>query len=217
MAITVGYLTDQAATKYLDEAGDDISESAWLKYYNLAQAMIVGLVPSAFATGVLLDLVAGVVQSLPASTVELISLPMNMPAGVPGAVIRETNLEIMNECCPGWTAETAAATVEHFMRIPGNNMQIMVYPRNDGKGKVLAQVARTPDLVVEDAGDTWKNQEIALGDKYAGAILNAMMFNAYDEDSDNPGNAGRADIHYTRLIQSLGLKEARQTKREGKQ
>lgn len=214
MAITVGYLTDQAATKYLDEAGDDISESAWLKYYNLAQAMIVGLVPSAFATGVLLDLVAGVVQSLPASTVELISLPMNMPAGVPGAIIRETELDIMNECCPGWTQEAASATVEHFMRIPDNNMQIMVYPRNDGNGKVLAQIARTPDLVIEDAGAAWKNQPIALGDKYAGALLNCMMFNAYDEDSDSPGNAVRSDIHYNRLLQSLGLKEARQTKRE---
>jgi len=215
MSMTVGYLTDQAGVKFADDGNNEVTEADWIKYFNLSQAMIVGLLPAAFTRGSLMDLVAGVLQTLPSNTVELIDIPMNMTDGsTPGAPIRETTLEIMNECCPDWTTDTASAIVEHFMRVPDNDLQFRVYPKNDGTGKVEIQTAMTPPLVIEDDDDAWRDQPIALGDKYASAILNAMMFNACDEDTDAPGNTVKSDQYYNRMMQALGLKTARQTKKE---
>jgi len=47
-----------------------------------------------------------------------------------------------------------------------------------------------------------------------GAIPDVMLFHAYDDDSDMPGNTTRSQIYYNRLLQNLGLKDAQTGRRK---
>ena len=216
---TVGFCVNMAERKILDESNDDYSEQNLVDLYNLAIKEIVNLVPSASSETRTWKLSATTKQMIPADGVNLVDVIMNMGANgqVPGAAIRETTLKIMKTLLPGWEADSPSAVTEHYLRIPESKTAFFVYPKSDGTNWIMADVTVLPAPVLWDAGDVWKIAVIGIDDTYSHAIINGMVYIAYDDDSDMPGNTPRSQIYYTRFLQDLGLRDQRMVTRKQRQ
>jgi len=118
----------------------------------------------------------------------------------------------MRALLPGWEAETATAAMEHFIRLPESKGEFMIYPPNTGLGYLLGRVTTMPAKVLWDANDDFKIAIIPLDDTFATAIINGMIYMAYDDDSDIPGNTPRSQVYYGRFLQDLGLRQQKEVK-----
>ena len=212
---TVGFCIDLAERKILDESNDEYSEQNLLDLYHLAIKEIINLVPSSHTDQLIWKLAASTRQVIPAQGVELVDLIINMGANsaTPGAPIRETTLDVMKSLYPAWEASPAADVCEHFMRLPEEKKEFMIWPKSTGNNAVLGSVTTVPPAVIWDAQGDWRVSVIPVDDTFSHAIINGMVYIAYDDDSDKPGNTPRSQIFYTRFLQDLGIREQRKYER----
>jgi hypothetical protein len=206
---TVGLCVDLAERKILDESNDEYSEQNLLDLYHLSIKEIINLVPSAHTDDLTWKLAPLTRQSIPSTGVNMVDIIQNMGSdgATPGTSIRETTLDVMKALLPGWEADTAADVVQHFMRLPEDKRNFMVYPKSTGDQHIRGMITTVPPAVVWDAGGLWKVAIIPIDDTYAHAIVNGMVYIAYDDDSDTPGNAPRSQMFYARFLQDLGIRE----------
>ena len=211
---TVGYCIDMAERKILDESNDEYSEQNLLDLFHLAVKEIINLVPRAHTDSRIWKLAPATRQFCPYDAVEIVDVISNMgtDGATPGAAIRETTLDVMRTLLPGWESDTASDTIEHFMRIPESKVEFMVYPRSTGNNYMLARVTTMPAQVLWDADDNFKLAVIPIDDTFATAIINGMVYLAYDDDSDIPGNTPRSQVFYGRFLQDLGLRAQKEVK-----
>lgn len=213
---TVGFCVNMAERKILDESNDEYSEQNLVDLYNLAINEIVNLVPSASSESRTWKLSPTTMQTIPADAVNLVDVISNMGADgeTPGAAIRETTLKIMKALLPGWESDPASAITESFFKIPESKTAFMIYPKSDGTGHIKADVTILPAPVLWDVGEDWKVAVIGVDDTYGHAIINGMVYIAYDDDSDMPGNTPRSQMYYQRFMQHLGLSDQRMVTRK---
>ena len=213
---TVGFCVNMAERKILDESNDEYSEQNLVDLYNLAIKEIVNLVPSSSSAMRTWKMSPTTKQMIPADAVGLVDVLVNMGTDgkTPGPAIRETTLKVMKALLPGWEAVTASAVIQHFMRIPESKTQFFIYPKSDGTNYLMADIVVLPALVLWDAGQLWKVAVIGVDDTYSHAVINGMVYIAYDDDSDTPGNTPRSQMFYTRFLQDLGLRDQRMVTRK---
>lgn len=206
---TVGFCVDMAERKILDESNDEYSEQNLLDLYALAIKEIINLVPSSHTEILKWKLSPSTRQTIPGNGVELVDVIQNMGSAgdTPGKGIRETSLDVMRTLLPNWESEDSADVIEHFLRIPENKKAFMVYPPSTGNQHIQASVTTVPPAVIWDAGGDWRVSVIPIDDTYSHAIINGMVYIAYDDDSDTPGNTPRSQIFYARFLQDLGIRE----------
>ena len=206
--LTVGWIIDVVEKKIIDEGNADFSESELVGLYNLSLRLIVSLVPRAYALTQSVLLTAGTFQSIPSNGIKLLDITRNTGAAGTsnGSNVTPVDPVSMRQMVPSWSNETAAAEIQHFMRIPDMDASFHVYPPSDGTGYVEMVFSACPPTVVYDSGDVWKSSRIPLSDEFVPAIPDAIMFHAYDDDTDIPGNAQRSQLHYQRVLSLLGLK-----------
>ena len=137
---------------------------------------------------------------------------MGTDGASPGGGIRETTLDVMRALLPGWEAVTATDLIEHFIRIPESKNEFMVFPPNTGLGYLMGRVTTIPAPVLWDSNDYFKLAIIPFDDTFATAIINGMIYMAYDDDSDVPGNTPRSQVYYGRFLQDLGLRQQKELK-----
>lgn len=213
---TVGSMVDVVEKKAVDENNDDFSKAELINLYNLSLRFIVSLVPRAYTIQSSQKLAAGTLQSLPYDGLRLVNVLRNMGTDgeTPGASILEASLAAMNRLVPNWSTETAAATVDQFMRILEMDASFYVSPPNDGTGYIQMVYAAMPPTSTYDADDDWEDDKIPLSDEFVPAIPDAMLFHAYDDDTDIPGNTPRSQYYYQRALQILGVKDEHLKRRE---
>ena len=206
---TVGLTVDLAERKILDESNDEYSEQNLLDLYYLAIKEIINLVPSAHTDNLIWQLAASTRQVVPANGHWLVDVIMNMgPDGAtPGKPIRETTLDVMKTLYPEWEADPAADVCEHFLRLPENKREFLIWPKSTGNNRILASVTTVPPAVIWDAQGDWRQTVIPIDDTYSHAIVNGMVYIAYDDDSDIPGNTPRSATYYARFLNDLGIRE----------
>ena len=211
---TVGHCIDMAERKILDESNDEYSEQNLLDLYHTAIKEIVNLVPRSHTESRGWKLAPSTRQVIPADGVEIVDVVMNMGSdgATPAKGVRETTLDIMKALLPDWESDTATEIVEHWMRIPESKAEFMVYPRSTGNTHILARVTTIPAQVLWDAGGNFKLAIIPIDDTFTTAIINGMVYIAYDDDSDTPGNTPRSQMFYNRFLQDLGLRQQKETK-----
>jgi hypothetical protein len=205
--LTVGWMIDVVEKKILEESNIDFSEAELVGLYNLTLRLIVSLVPRAYTKTESWIMAAGILQSIPSDGMRLVDVYLNMgdDGETPGSPITEADQDSMREMVPGWATETATSEIEHFMRIPNMDASFNCYPPSDGTGYIQGVFSATPPTVVYDEEDVWKSERIPISDEFVNAIPDGIMFHAYDDDSDIPGNTTRSQIHYQRLLSILGL------------
>lgn len=206
--LTVGWIIDVVEKKIIDEGNADFSEAELVGLYNLSLRLIVSLVPRAYALTQSVLLAAGTLQSIPSNGIKLLDIVRNTGAAGTsnGSNVTPVDPNSMRQMVPSWSSATAAAEIEHFMRLPDMDASFQVYPPSNGAGYVEMVFSAVPPTVVYDDGNVWKTSRIPLSDEFVPAIPDAIMFNAYDDDTDIPGNAQRSQLHYQRVLSLLGLK-----------
>ena len=211
---TVGFCIDMAERKILDESNDEYSEQNLLDLYHLAIKEIINLVPRAHTESKIWKTAPSTRQVCPADAVELVDAVMNMgtDGATPGAAIRETTLGIMKALLPGWESDAAAAVTEHFMRLPESKTEFLIYPKSLGTHHLMGRVTTIPAKVLWDSNGDFKLAVIPIDDTFSSAIINGMVYIAYDDDSDIPGNTPRSEKFYQRFLTDLGLRSQREVK-----
>jgi len=211
--LTVGYIVGVVEKKALDESNDDFTQAELIGLYNLALRFIVSLVPRAYAITTAELLAPGTLQSIPATGLVLSGIIRNAGTDgkTPGAAITEADLDSINRLVPNWSTETATEEIDNFMRISGMDASFYVSPPSDGTGYVQMVYSAMPPTTTYDEDGDWEDDKIPLSDEFIPALPDAMLYNAYDDDTDTPGNVPRSQMYYQRAVQILGIKDT-QTK-----
>jgi len=132
---------------------------------------------------------------------------MGTDSSTPGPAATEADLDAINKLVPEWSTETAAEEIDNFMRIPGMDASFMVSPPSDGTGYVQMVYSATPPTTTYDTDGDWEDDKIPISDEFIPALPDAMLYNAYDDDTDIPGTLPRSQMYYQRAIQILGIKD----------
>ena len=183
-------------------------EAELLRYINDAQREIVNYRPESSATTANIQLVAGTKQSLPSGGLRLIKVTRNMSDTSGGATgkraIRIVNVDILNTQEPDWNDPTVSGdaahgtTVKHYIFDEDDPKNFYVYPGVSGNAYVEIVYSDSPT----DLGNT--SAVISVDDIYANAIMDYVLFRAYQKDSEYAGNTQRANQHYQLFLNCIG-------------
>jgi hypothetical protein len=172
-----------------------------LTYLNDAQRQVTVFRPDANTVNHTHTCTASAKQTLPAAGIRLINVIRNKD----GRAITKIDRAILDVQLPTWF-ETAIGTdgVKHYVYDPADPKTFYVYPKPETTNQIeLVYSAAPTDLTVSNfANDT---QTIALDDIYANAIMEYMMYRAYQKDSEY-SNLSRAAAYFQSFAQSLGVK-----------
>jgi len=183
-------------------------EAELIRYINDAQREIVNFRPESSATTSNVQLVTGTKQSLPTGGLRLIKLTRNMSAASGSATgkraIRIVNADILNTQEPDWNDPTVSGdaahgtVVKHYIFDEDDPRNFYVYPGVAGNAYVEIVFSNSPT----DLANT--SATISVDDIYANAIMDYVLFRAYQKDSEYAGNAQRAQLHYQLFLQCIG-------------
>lgn len=186
-----------------DKNGVRWTPAELLSWLNAAQREIVIFKPTAFVKNLAVKLVAGTKQTLPADAVQFMDITRNMGVdGVtPGRAVRLVERETLDAARPGWHTDTASATVRHFIYNPLDPLTVYVYPPQPAAGQgYVEQVYGASPADVATANDP-----ITLGNIYASAMTDYMLYRAFLKDSEY-ADANRAGTHRTAFNNAIAGK-----------
>lgn len=212
---TVGEIIDRFRSIIIDEGDTDFSDTEALFLYNQANRRIIALRPHAYTRIESFQLVAGSKQMIPSDGLKVVNIIRNMGTDgtTAGNAIRPTNGGVMAAVVPGYSAETQQAEVWDWWPVDDFPEQFYVDPPNDGTGYVECEYAKLPPDTVYDSGGSWESETLPLSAWYNESVLLGMLYMAYDDDTDIPGNTPKSAKYYTRFLHSLGV--GIQTAKEG--
>ena len=175
-------------------------EAELLRYINDAQREIVNYRPESSAKTDNVQLVAGTKQTLPADGLRLIKVTRNMSDTSGGATgkraVRIVNVDILNTQEPDWndpnvSGDAAHGTVvKHYIFDEDDPKNYYVYPGVSGNAYLEIVYSKIPT----DLSSASSNLDI--DDVYGNAVIDYVLFRAYQKDSEYAGNAQRSQVHY---------------------
>lgn len=200
MATTkVATLIDTAGIILQDTSQVRFPQAELLTFLNDGQREIVLHRPDAKTVNNTMTCVAGSKQSIPTTGLRLIDVVRNDG----GRAITQIDRKILDETLPDWhnTAADATKKIEHFVYDPADPKNFYVYPNATVSMDIEIIYSTAPaDLTYSST------QVISLDDIYANAILDYMLYRAYQKDSEYAGNADRSMMHYQSFANALGIK-----------
>lgn len=166
-----------------------------LDWFNDGQREIVLKKPNASVKNGPFALASGTKQSLPADGVELIDVPRNLP----GVAIRLVAREILDAQLPNWHNLAPTATVQHYCYSELDLKHFYVYPPNNGAGNVELIYSASPlDAVLGGV--------MSIDDIYQAALLDYVLYRAWNKDAEYAADPARAAAHYASFAGALGVK-----------
>lgn len=199
MAVTTAKsIMDKAGTVINDRTNIRWDAAELLGWINESYQQIVLLRPDANATTAFLALTNNnPLQSIPTEGVALINVTRNQT----GEAIMRADRKILDEQLPNWYAATASAVIQHFVHDPSTPREFYVYPQPFAATiEIVYSAVPTPHTVATDT--------IKLDDRFAPAILDYLLYRAYQKDADYSENAQRSVAAYQTFLNSLGVKSA---------
>lgn len=200
MATTkVATLISTAGVILQDTSQVRFPQAELMTFLNDAQREIVLHRPDAKTVNGNMTCVAGSKQSIPNTGLRLIDVVRNDA----GRAITQIDRKILDETLPNWhnTAADGTKKIEHFVYDPADPKNFYVYPNATSSMDIEIIYSTAPaDLTYSST------QVITLDDIYANAILDYMLYRAYQKDSEYAGNAERSMMHYQSFANALGIK-----------
>ncbi len=190
----------------LDDLMSDEDRIRWsvderLRWVSDAGREIVLRRPAARALTQNITLVAGTFQTTPAGTAQLLDVIRNIKAGgAPGATIRISDRQSIDDVDPDWHSAKAGQTL-HYMQDDRSPTTFYVYPPAVAGATVEALLA-VPPPEVTDASDT-----LDLRDEFLGPVLNWCLYRCHTKDSEFAQGA-IATQHYQAFTDAIGAPEA---------
>lgn len=177
------------------------TQSELLNYLNDAQRQVVLFRPDAKAVNAPFACANSAKQTLPADGLRLISVLRNTG----GRAITKVDRSILDVQLPTWY-ETAVGSdgVKHYVYDALDPKNFYVFPKPAAAYQIDIIYAMSPvDIVISNyTNDT---QVIGIDDIYANALMDYMMYRAYQKDSEF-ANLNRAALYYQAFATSLGIK-----------
>lgn len=200
MATTkVATLIETAGIILQDTSQVRFPQAELMTFLNDAQREIVLHRPDAKTVNGNMTCVAGSKQSIPNTGLRLIDVVRNDA----GRAITQIDRKILDETLPNWhnTAADGTKKIEHFVYDPADPKNFYVYPNATSSMNIEIIYSTAPADISYTTTVT-----ITLDDIYANAILDYMLYRAYQKDSEYAGNADRSMMHYQSFANALGIK-----------
>lgn len=194
------------ANDVIERANDilnDVLSQRWpdqtlLQYLGDAQRAVVTKRPDASVVNGTMACAAGAKQVLPPEGLRLIKVMANTVSGRPITLI---DVDILNEQVPNWRrTQTATTAIEHYVYDDRDPKHFYVYPTPIDKLEI--------DLVysVPPASPSDKGSPITIDDIYFNALVEYVLYRAFQRDTENQANMSRAAAHYTAFDTALSGK-----------
>jgi len=191
-----------------DDMLNDEDRTRWpaterVRYSNDAMGAIITRLPSAFARRAVFELANGSYQTLPAGGTMLFDVVRNVAAdGVtPGAAIRRTDRQLLDDSDPDWHTGTERSTIRHFTYDERTPTVFYVYPPAVLGTKVELLLPILPAPVDESLVDAL----LPIGREYLEAVVNYVCYRCKAKDSEY-ANASEATGYYAAFEAALGTK-----------
>lgn len=177
------------------------TQSELLNYLNDAQRQVVLFRPDAKAVNAAFSCAATAKQTLPAEGLRLINVLRNTG----GRAVTKVDRSILDVQLPNWYETAVSADgVKHYVYDALDPKNFYVFPKPAVSHQIDIVYAMAPvDIVI--ANYTTDTQVIGIDDIYANALMDYMMYRAYQKDSEF-ANLNRAAVYYQAFTTSLGIK-----------
>lgn len=214
MAFTAKDVLSRTTTILQDAGAVRWPLSEQLLWLNDATREIAILKPNATAKTVVVPLVAGTKQTIPATAHALIQVTRNVDGAnnTPGRVITPIVREVLDAQMPGWHDQTKlpyGKVVKHVIDDPFDQQVFYVVPGNDGTGKLEAVVSALPAEIATPADpfdiDAYTGT-VDLPEIYRNAVIDYVLYRAFSKDMNLAGAANRAVAHYQQFSTAIGVK-----------
>lgn len=191
-------------------------------YINDGVKAIVLAKPSASTQSIILELVAGTLQSVPQdgtpTRLMLLSVVRNLKTTADGPrigdrIITTVARDLLDAQDPYWHDKSRTPhqrQVRHAIYDEATPLQFYVYPGNDGTGIVEANVSTLPAPLTPAAGKdpltlaAWTGS-VGLPEPYSVPLKEYLLYRCQSKD-DTGANVGRAQAHYQLFANAIGLK-----------
>ena len=175
-----------------------------LKMINNAQRFVVQHVPKANVVNDPWKLSAGILQTIPAGCIELVSVDFNMGTdgitqGAPIRIIEKEELDLLK---PDWPTDTASATVQLYMFNDKDPTHFYVYPPQPatGQGYVRGPCSKSPTDIATTA------TAISIDDIFQSPLYHHACFQIYSMETDAYAPQ-KALAHYNACVTEIGRKD----------
>lgn len=177
------------------------TQAELLNYLNDAQRQVVLFRPDANASNEVFTCANSAKQSLPPAGIRLINVLRNTGA----RSITKVDRSILDVQLPTWYETAASADgVKHYVYDALDPKNFYLFPKPALNHQIDIIYAKSPvDIVISNF--TTDTQVIGIDDIYANAIMDYMMYRAYQKDSEF-ANLNRAAVYYQSFTTSLGIK-----------
>jgi len=182
----------------MDDTGIRWTDAELISYINDAQREIVLFKPDAITRNENLSLVSGTKQTMPTSSIRLLSVIRNNTSASKRS-IRPVPRETLDRFKPDWHSEPETEEVQHFITSETDLKNFYVYPPNNGSGEVEVQYTKHPEVLS-------LNDNLEVADAYANVVLDYTLYRAFAKDGDIGPEAQRSANHYQTFIASLSGK-----------
>jgi len=197
-------LIDRAEEILQDTTNVRWSQQTLLDYLNDAQREIVLFRPDANPVNASFTLAAdSAKQSLPSAALRLLSIYRNSnPTSKP-----ITNIErrVLDDQIEDWHG-TTATNVEHYVYDPLDPKIFYVYPHTTASDATIEIVYSSSPTDITISNFSSDTTVISLDDIYANAILDYMLYRAYQKDTEYAGDLQRSGVYMQSFQNSLGIK-----------
>tara|TARA_R100000742_G_scaffold4006_1_gene1073 strand:- start:3310 stop:3972 length:663 start_codon:yes stop_codon:yes gene_type:complete len=196
-------LIDRAEEILQDTTNVRWTQQTLLNYLNDAQREIVLFRPDANPVNASFTLAQAAKQTLPTAALRLLSIYANAsPATKP-----ITNIErrVLDDQIEDWHG-TTGTSVEHYVYDPVDPKIFYVYPHPSGGGHTISIVYSSAPSDITIGNFSSDTTVISLDDVYANAILDYMLYRAYQKDTEYAGDMNRAGVYLQAFQSSLGIK-----------
>lgn len=185
------------ATRILKDAGNlRWSEDELIGWLNAGQRAVVSRRPDANVVYIDFTCVAGTRQSLPAEGLRLVDVPCNTI----GRGIRKIERTVLDNQNPAWHQADETESVEHYIyddRVP---KIFWLYPPPIAGHMVDIAHSAVPNQIVVTQG----NETITIDDTFQNALLDYVLFRAFQKDAEFGASPQRAGLHWQAFLTEIG-------------
>ncbi len=179
-------------------------------FLNEACREVAMVKPNATAENIDLPMAVGSEQSLPDSHASILRAIRNTASNTLITTVSRTTLDAT---IPGWQSASVvpqAKDVEHLIYDKASPRDFLVYPPNDGTGKIRVSASKIPATLQDGSNATdvatYTTVVSDIPDIYQTALVDFVLYKAFSLDMNVPGAAQRAGYHLNRFNTSLGIK-----------
>jgi len=176
------YILD-AAELYGDVGYDRVDEDTWIKYLNASIRALILVRPDAGAETANVQLVAGVLQSLPATALRMLDITRNMGADglTAGKIVTPVKRRHIDYSNLLWPAATGDTEIDNFSYDKENPRIYYVTPPVHAVTAVYVemQVSQLPTAITVTGDDP------GINDLFFEPLVQYMLYKAYSADDES--------------------------------